>query len=265
MPEGETPPADASLHLPAVRFRAQLDLLERHAQIVPVADLLAGTVHGTGPFAALTFDDAYRGAVTVGLPELARRGHPATLFVTPGCLGGGPFWWDRIGDPKAGGLPAAFRERALTAARGRSLDVLGLAAQAGLPAHDVPAHALPASVEELQDAARAPGLVLGAHTWTHPNLAALHGVEFDEELVRPLTWLHERFERVQPWIAYPYGLLSPEAEAAVERAGYAAGFLVAGGWLPQDGWSRYRIPRLDIPAGLSEAGFIVRLAGLMGA
>ena len=143
--------------------------------------------------------------------------------------------------------------------------MLGLAAQAGLPVHDVPAHALPASLEELTEAASAPDLVLGAHTWTHPNLAALHGEEFEEELRRPLTWLHQRFERVMPWIAYPYGLVSPEAEAAVERAGYEAGLLVAGGWLPEGGWPRFRIPRLNIPAGLSEAGFIVRLAGLMGA
>ncbi|MBK8005204.1 MAG: polysaccharide deacetylase family protein [Gemmatimonadetes bacterium] len=143
--------------------------------------------------------------------------------------------------------------------------MLGLAAQAGLSVLDVPAHALPASLEELTQAAQAPGLVLAAHTWTHPNLAALHGAEFEEELLRPLTWLHQRFDRVMPWIAYPYGLTSPEGEAAVERAGYEAGFLVAGGWLPEGGWPRLRIPRLNIPAGLSEAGFIVRIAGLMGA
>ncbi|MBK8005203.1 MAG: polysaccharide deacetylase family protein [Gemmatimonadetes bacterium] len=105
LPAGQAAPADHSLHLAEATFRAQLDLLEQHAHIVPLADLLAGKLIGEGPYVALTFDDAYRGAVTVGLRELAHRGHPATLFVTPGCPGGGAFWWDRISDGKTGGLP----------------------------------------------------------------------------------------------------------------------------------------------------------------
>ncbi len=39
------------------------------------------------PRVAVTFDDAYRGAVTIAQDELTRHGFPSTLFVAPGLLG----------------------------------------------------------------------------------------------------------------------------------------------------------------------------------
>ncbi len=141
VPVGERPAADRSLHLSERAFKAQVDLLERNAEIVPLSELLVGGRREARlPRVAITFDDAYRGAIQIGLAELARRGHPATLFVSPGCLGGEGFWWDRISAPGTGFLPESFRAAALTAAHGRTEAVLTLAHSGGLAIGVVPAH-----------------------------------------------------------------------------------------------------------------------------
>ena len=67
------------------------------------------------------------------------------------------------------------------------------------------------------------------------------------------------------WLSYPYGLTSPTAAQAVERAGYVGAFLVEGGWLPrqQRFYHPFALPRLNVPAGLSVEGFQLRLSGLL--
>jgi len=264
VPRGERPGADRSLHLPEATFCQQLDLLERYAEVVPLGDLLVRSKRPVSlPRVAITFDDAYSGAVAVGLGELARRGLPATVFVSPGCLGSEGFWWDRVTTPKSEVLPEAFRAIALETAQGRSDAVLALAREHGLLVGPVPAHARPASEADLAIAVQAPGITLGAHTWSHPNLAVLSPVELSAELGPPLNWLRTRFARVEPWLAYPYGLSSPVVEAAAAEAGYTTAYLVRGGWLPVVPAAALRQPRLNIPAGLSAHGFTLRTAGLL--
>jgi peptidoglycan/xylan/chitin deacetylase (PgdA/CDA1 family) len=266
VPSGEERGADGSLHLPETAFRAQLDLLEDRARITPLAELLAEPVaEGRYPRVAITFDDAYRGAVTVGLRELARRGHPSTMFVAPGCLGGEGFWWDRIVTPGGGRCPDEFRREALEVGAGETERVLELARARGLREVAPPVHARPATAEELTQAMANPSLVLGAHSWTHPHLPSLAPERLREELAQPLPWLRARFARVAPWLAYPYGASGPYVESALATHGYAAAFLVEGGWLPEASPVAWRLPRLNVPAGLSPRGLGVRVSGLLAA
>lgn len=265
VPEGESYAGDRSLHLPQREFARQLDLLQRTHDVVPLASLLSPAPARGRPRAVVTFDDAYAGAVTAGVAELAARGLPATVFVAPGLLGGRTFWWDVLVHPEDEGLPVELRERCLTALRGREDEILPWAAERGIPLHQVPPHQGGATEAQLAAAVREGGITLGAHTWSHPSLPALGPEELEEEMERPLRWLRERYEGVLPWLAYPYGLSSPAVEAAAERAGYRGAFRVEGGWMPRSsaGVRPHALPRANVPAGGSLERFEMRVSGIL--
>jgi peptidoglycan/xylan/chitin deacetylase (PgdA/CDA1 family) len=257
---------DASLHLKRSRFAAQLDLLSRTHAVVPLPDALCSDrTPGGRPLAAITFDDAYQGALTLGAAELARRGLPWTVFVAPRFVGGAAFWWDEIDLPADPAARARFRERALTECAGRDEAVRELAAQGGFGRRQLPVHARCASESEIGAAVSSGAVTLGSHSWSHPNLAALTATEVTEEVTRPLAWLRSRFDAVTPLLAYPYGLHSESAAEVVARAGYSGALLIDGGWLRRDRVDPMRVPRVDVPAALSNAGFALRASGLFAA
>jgi peptidoglycan/xylan/chitin deacetylase (PgdA/CDA1 family) len=263
LPTSASAGLDASLHLAIADFRQQLDRLVRTHEVVPLATLLSPATPRSGrPRAAITFDDAYRGAVTAAVGELAARDLPATIFVAPAFVGGKSFWWDSL-VPGSEGSPFS-REHALVELRGEDASIRAWGGKCGLRASIPPPWAVCATEEELGAALlRHPGLTLGSHSWSHPNLAALPESDLFRELARPLAWLRERFERVVPWLAYPYGLTSPAVERASARAGYAAALRVTGGRLPLDpALEQYTLPRYHVPAQISRNGFDLRLAGL---
>jgi peptidoglycan/xylan/chitin deacetylase (PgdA/CDA1 family) len=263
VPSGVEIAGDRSLHLPEALFSAQLDALQVTHDVVPLTTVLdAKGTAGRLPRAVITFDDAYCGAVTVGLREVVRRGLPATVFVAPSFVGGKFFWWDVVTPAGAPGLSDSFREFALGECRGIDAAVRQWAERSGCRISSPPAHAACASEDDLRAAAKQPGITFASHTWSHPNLARLQPTELDEELTRPLAWLGARFDNVVPVLSYPYGLTSPTVERAAARAGYRAGLLVSGGWTPRRPRNPFALPRLNVPAGLSPNGFRLRAAGL---
>jgi peptidoglycan/xylan/chitin deacetylase (PgdA/CDA1 family) len=262
VPTGEPPCGDRSLHLPQTEFARQLDTLLRTHDVVPLEDVLSPPRRTERPRAVITFDDAYRGAVTAGVAELVRLGIPATIFVPPAFVGGGDFWWDRFAGVGSDGLDRGFRRHALHALGGRDVDVDAWARATGHGPRPLPTHAVVATEDELQAAAVHPGIVLGSHTWSHPNLAALGAADLDDELRRPLEWVRQRFDYVSDWISYPYGMSSPAVAEAARRAGYRGGLRIEGGWLPQIADDAFSLPRLNVPAGLSVRGFALRISGL---
>ena len=261
VPAGASPVGDRSLHVAQDAFGQQLDLLRRSHEVVPLDALLDGTAGGR-PRAVITFDDAYRGALTVGLAELTARRLPATVFVAPGILGDQVTWWDALADHETGEVDPALRGVALKECRGMARDVRALAARASRVARDMPAWARTAGEDELARAVGA-GMTVASHSMSHANLAVLDGASLEEEVKAPMTWLRERFPAAfLPFLAYPYGLTSPAAEAAALRAGCRGAFLVSGGYMPRRDAPAARLPRLNIPSGVSSAGFALRAAGL---
>jgi peptidoglycan/xylan/chitin deacetylase (PgdA/CDA1 family) len=214
------------------------------------------------PRAAITFDDAYAGALTAGIAELRSRSLPATVFVTPAFLGGKSFWWDVFADPNMG-LDASLRERALSEANGLSARVNTIAQLNGLRMHEMPAHACGASLDQLHAALGYQQISLAAHTLNHPNLVSLTDAELGDELASPLEWLRQFGDRALPMVSYPYGLADNRVQAAARKAGYTAGFMIDGGWTTAAPHDPFAIPRLNIPAGVSRNGFILRAAGLL--
>jgi peptidoglycan/xylan/chitin deacetylase (PgdA/CDA1 family) len=261
VPHAQPVTGDRSLHLTQERFAEHLHLLIRHCDVIPLDSIFADA-DTNRPRVAITFDDAYRGAVTVGVTELVDRGLPATIFVVPGFIGGRSFWWDEV-------MPAAeeeanqFRERALDEHKGRDEEVRTWAAAQGIRPRSLPEHAVTATEEELRTAAAYPGITLGSHTWSHPNLSRLDEDSVEEELTRSREWLTQRFDCFVPWLSYPYGLTSPVVERIAAATGYRAALRVSGGWLPTAGRNTFALPRLNIPAGVSPHGFTLRLSGIM--
>ena len=263
VPDDAPSGGDRSLHLPRSRFAEQLDLLARLCRVVPLDALLEPPEPSDPrPRAAVTFDDAYRGTVTVGVEELARRDLPGTIFVAPGLLDGRAVWWDVLAASGGGGLAPAVRERGLGEFRGEDDAIRRWASGAGLAA--APAAPLPvvASEDELRAAADYPLLTLASHSWSHANLSRLDEAALRTELSEPLPWLRERYPRVIPWLAYPYGLASPAVREAA-AGWYGAAVLSTGGWLPRQSPDRFALPRLNVPAGLSLSGFVLRISALV--
>jgi peptidoglycan/xylan/chitin deacetylase (PgdA/CDA1 family) len=126
-----------------------------------------------------------------------------------------------------------------------------------------PSHARGAQEHDLVAAAGRPGITLGSHSWNHPNLPRLDDAALATELTLPFDWLRERFTNVLPVISYPYGLSSDRVESAARAAGYTAGLRIEGGWLSREAAKHpFAVPRLDVPSGLSAAGFELRTAGV---
>jgi len=267
VPDHLGPVGDRSLHLPLGAFRAQLDLLASLCDVVPLTALFDGT-SASRPRVAITFDDACRGAVTLGVDELVRRGLPGTIFVAPGLLEDRSFWWDELyalGGEE--GLLSNLRQRALTEWRGEG-DVVraGLRALGMDPRPDLlPAEARTATTAELAGAAGRGGITFGSHSWSHPNLAVLPPEAVALELSRSSTWLSERFPAVTiPWLAYPYGLEAAHVRVTAESQGFAAGLLVDGGWMARGRMPSFATPRSNVPAGISSQRFLLRLSDFPG-
>lgn len=265
VPDGEAPGGDRSLHLPRADFARQLDVLAETHSVVDLETVLGGGGRGRRPpRAAVTFDDGYRGALTVGLDELAARGMPCTVFVPPALLGAGEVWWDALAPDGGGGLPAGLREEALAEADGRADDVWRWAERRGLSRRPQPDHAGLVDEGELADAARREGVSVGSHGWSHADLTRLEETEVREELRRPLAWLEERFgARLVRWLSLPYGRWTDAVVSAAVEAGYRGVLDLSRRLVDPDALpGARRIPRVNVPAGITPEGFRLRAAGL---
>jgi len=263
VPDAAAPAGERSLHLPISRFREQLDALQRTHEIVTLAELIAPSRSSNRPLAAITFDDAYRGCLSLGLPELESRNVPGTVFVAPGLLGSAGCWWDRLAHVEVGTLAPEDRDHILNTLAGDTKAALEWVRSRGdTPADCPPLYGI-ATEGELQAAARRPGIRLGAHSWSHRNLSRLSAGELATELAPPLSWLRARFEDVAPWLAFPYGLHSPEAIGEAHRAGYEVVLRVNGGWTRSADVTARNLPRLNVPSGLTTDRFMLKTRGII--
>jgi peptidoglycan/xylan/chitin deacetylase (PgdA/CDA1 family) len=260
IPDGESPAGERALFVAQRDFAMQLDMLAAEADVVPL-DRLDEPGDGR-PRVAITFDDAYSGAVKQGVWELAKRGLPATIFVVPGRLNGHVFWWDALSDGSEA-LDATVRHHALHELAGADERVRAWAASEALPASDaLPAYARAATRAELVAALAFPRITVGSHTWSHRNLAALGASDIDAEVRESREWLHAEFDgKALDWLAYPYGLDSTEVHRAVAEASYEGALRIGGGWHRSTDVSRFARPRFSIGSCLSVAGLRARLNG----
>jgi peptidoglycan/xylan/chitin deacetylase (PgdA/CDA1 family) len=106
------------------------------------------------------------------------------------------------------GMPATFFLVSARLGEGNVWDVEG--ELAGRPLLGVD------QAREMQDA----GMELGAHTRSHPPLSELAEAGLDDEIAGSRGDLAQALGRPVSSFAYPYGKMSPAANAAVGRAGF---------------------------------------------
>ncbi len=274
VPDAQACGGDGSLHLPVAAFAEQLGMLRREADVVPLATLLAAPAAGRDRLVAVTFDDAYASALTVGLPCCAAHDVPSTVFVAPGLLGSIPAW-DR--HAAAGHWAAADRAHFLWQQQGLDAALPAPPWTAPLaPPSSVPPP-IPVPLPELLErcrlatadavlAAVAAGrgrVTLGNHSWRHANLGALDAATVRQEVRATTAWLAKHAATAAvPVLAYPYGIPPRDPDAALADAGVAQALCVTGGWMTShDARAPWRLPRWNVPAGISPHGFRLRLRG----
>jgi len=257
VPADWVPSGDRSLHLPVDRFEAQLGVLQAEATVVSLMELL--TTHDPHRRrVAITFDDAYASALTLGVAACQARGLPCTVFVAPGLLGRVPLWDRRA---MAGRWEDTDRATFLWQHKGRDAEPVTA------EEHGIDRTLRIATATELLScvAQSDEGLTLGNHTVSHPNLAALGLEDVQVELRDAQMWLHTRTpERVIPVVAYPYGHAPRDDTWRVEHDVTLPrwGLRVTGGWQRNGSTLQpHALPRWNVPAGISLAGFAIRLRG----
>jgi len=265
IPNEEEARGDRSLHIQLTRFQEILDWIQDLFEVVPLGSIVGDVpTPRSRPRVAITFDDAYAGAMQLGIRELLRRGLSATVFVIAGMREGQTFWWDALADTREG-LSSDIRDEALTSAAGDERSVRSLARERGWPLQDLGGPFVSATWSEIADAGRLTGIEVAHHTRTHANAAVLRRSELLTELQVGREELERRVPDARPWLAWPYGLSSARARAVAMESGYEMAFRVDGGvWRESDPPPpRYRLPRLNVPAGLTLEGFRLRAVGLL--
>jgi peptidoglycan/xylan/chitin deacetylase (PgdA/CDA1 family) len=176
---------------------------------------------------AVTFDDAYRSVLELGVPVLNRLGLPGTVFVPTAFAGSAePMSWAGI-DGWLGGP----HESELTAMSWPELETLAAA-----------------------------GWEIGSHTRTHPRLVDLSDDALAEELVSSRRECESRLGLRCRSLAYPYGAEDRRVVRAAAQAGYSAA-----GTLPDSPHSRspLRWPRIGVYRADDGLRFRVKTSTLM--
>jgi len=96
----DAPLPPSAFAVTARHFAEHLAVLASVCRPVRLPDLARAPGHqdsGLNRAVAVSFDDGYADALHLAKPLLARRGIPATIFVTTGYVGHpGDYWWDAV-------------------------------------------------------------------------------------------------------------------------------------------------------------------------
>lgn len=218
----------------AARFDEILGWVKSWFQVLPLDEAARRLADGSLPAraAVLTFDDGYADNHDIALPLLRRHGLPCSFFVATGFLDGGRMWNDTLIESIRRSALPTLDLRGLQDGRGDDLGQHGLgdtahrraaiAALIGrvkyLPPEPrlacVNAIAARAEVVPPDDlmmtgaqvrALRAAGMQIGAHTVSHPILAALQPQQAADEIARSRDALQTLLGEKVGLFAYPNG------------------------------------------------------------
>lgn len=258
-PSGTPSFGDPGVHLGMDRFTAQVHWLKDHYRVIPLRELVARLAGGRSMrgLAALTFDDAYAGALTLAWPLLRELGLPATMFIVADAPGGGtPFWWDHPEIVKSA-APGTRTRRLFTLDGDRTLI---LTSEGAAETTDVPATHLPAQWRALRSAGNA-GLELGAHTLTHRTLTRLNDRDLRREIEHSRDTIAARTGIRPDSFSYPYGIWDARVLEMTRRAGYRAAVTLEFGLNDPDR-NPLALNRVNVPASISSAAFASWAAGI---
>lgn len=159
-------------------FAHQMDIASRLTipiSVERVPQLLPGN-----RYSSITFDDGFEDTIDNAMPELLKRGIPATVFVTAAYLGRSAEWW-----------PASLRERQQRIA----------------PA-----------IRWLQLSTDL--ISIGSHSLTHPHLSSLSETDAKYELSESRVILQKLLKREIRTFSFPYGDFNGDLVNWCREAGY---------------------------------------------
>lgn len=131
-------------------------------------------------YSSVTFDDGFENTIRNGVPELTKRGIPATIFVTADVLGEFASWWPESAPERCERIASAERLQQLPA--------------------------------EL--------ICIGSHTLTHPRLPELTEASARRELSQSRIKLEHLLERPVTTFSFPHGAFNPQLVEWCRDAGY---------------------------------------------
>ena len=269
-------------------FERQLRLLKRFYTVLPLPVALQRLQDGSLPqrAACITFDDGYADNAEHALPLLQQYGLHATFFIATGYLNGGQMWNDRVIDAVREAPGAALDLRDL------GLDCLPLASLAQrraaiehvlgklkyLPfeqrqrlAVDIRRRAggamrtmAPAMLTTFQlQRLHAAGMGIGAHTVSHPILAALSDHAARNDIANGKRELEQLLQAPVTLFAYPNGKAGrdygPAHVAIVKSLGFTAALATDWGVArPGAGLDLFQLPRFT-PWDKGRLAFLWRL------
>ncbi len=264
-------------------FEAEIALLKRVFNVMPLSEAIAAMAAGRLPPAALaiTFDDGYADNATLALPVLKRLGCPATFFIATGYLDGGRMFNDSIIEAvrRAGerlelqdlglgnnSLKSVAERRAAiegiighlkyrpTAEREALAAVIAERANATLPTD------LMMTRPQVRELAQA-GMELGGHTANHPILARCTRAEAEREIAQGRDELAAIIGGAVRLFAYPNGQprrdYSADDVRSVRRLGFTAAVSTCWGTSSR-GSDRFQLPRFT-PWRKRPAQFVAQL------
>lgn len=223
---GSIAPDPWSLCVTPEHFEEHLQVLQRYRR-VRLDQIVPGERSWSGPRVAVTFDDGYADNFEIARPLLERFETPATFFITTGGIDSHlEFWWDELErivfrSENAMNKYLELYERFQPLPhqiRSRTLETM-----CGDHGREPRATHRTLTSTELETLGSIGLFEIGAHTVTHPLLAAQPAEVQHWELATSKKWLEERLARPVTSISYPYGgthHYNQETLDAVEQAGY---------------------------------------------
>jgi peptidoglycan/xylan/chitin deacetylase (PgdA/CDA1 family) len=251
------------------RFAQQCSVLRQHCDVVPLGDANGGPRQ-----VAITFDDGYADNGGAAREILTKAGLPATFFITEARLGQrAEVWWDRLehtlfdceplphhvevdiggsrfwGDIRSRTARARVHQalyRRLQRLRPSTIESIltGIETQLGVERDDRETHRW-MTRDELRALATTAGVDVGAHTLTHPFLAALPREEQWQEINGSRVHLERLLQTRISAFSYPYGgheAFDAVTTQLVREAGYTLA-CTSGGGLAHANHHPYTIPR----------------------
>ena len=249
----------AGVHMSRDTFERQMQWLTRRYAVVSMTEFLDRLQRGASlrSTATIAFDDGYNGVFEEAAPILHRMGIGATVFVVAGAVGRAKgFWWDQ--PAIVNGASELHREKWLTDLRGDDDAIVAAAAPGGRVS--VPRSHQPAGWNTIR-AWLGKGIEIGVHSYTHRNLTMLTAAELDHELNDSRAAVHHATGVWPEVFAYPYGYSDARVRARTRMSGYRAALGLEAGLAGRyaDAWC---LPRVNVPAGISDAAFEAWTAGL---